>query len=71
VLSVVSLSLNRAFLVSIVESIEDNEEIEKEKATAPTSIKIRQKTLSLLVTPLISPKPTVVKVASTKYIEAI
>jgi hypothetical protein len=60
-----------AFLVSIFASIEESDETAKEKATAPTSIRIKQNKRSGVVTPLISPKPTVVKVANTKYIEAM
>jgi hypothetical protein len=51
--------------------MEDSDETAKENATAPTSIRPKQKILSGVVTPLISPKPTVVKVVSTKYIDAI
>jgi len=57
--------------VSRADSIDDREEMEKEKATAPTSISMTQYSLSGRVTPLMSPKPTVVKVVKTKYIEAI
>jgi hypothetical protein len=57
--------------VSIFDSIEDRHEIENEKATAPTSIRMRQKIRSGVVTPLMSPKPTVVKVVKTKYIDAM
>jgi hypothetical protein len=51
--------------------MDDSEDTAKEKATAPTSISIKQNSLSEFVTPFISPKPTVVNVVSTKYIEAI
>jgi hypothetical protein len=53
------------------DSMEDSYEIENEKAMAPTSMRIKQNTRSGIVTPLMSPKPTVVKVVSTKYIDAI
>jgi hypothetical protein len=57
--------------VSRAESIDDREEIEKEKATAPTNISKTQYNLSGRVTPFMSPKPTVVNVVKTKYIEAM
>ncbi len=66
-----SRSLRIALLVSILDSMEDSDETENEKATAPTSISRRQKMRSGAVTPLMSPKPTVVKVVKTKYIEAM
>jgi hypothetical protein len=51
--------------------MEERDETAKEKARAPIKERITQNSLSETVYPLISPKPTVVKVVSTKYIEAI
>jgi hypothetical protein len=57
--------------LSIEESIEDKDETEKENEMAPNIISRRQNRRSGLVTPLISPKPTVVKVVNTKYMDAM
>ena len=51
--------------------MEDKDETEKENEMAPNIIRRRQNRRSGAVTPLISPKPTVVKVVSTKYMDAM
>ena len=51
--------------------MEDKEETEKENEMAPNIISRRQNKRSGIVTPLISPKPTVVKVVNTKYMDAM
>ena len=51
--------------------MEDKDETEKENEMAPNIIRRRQNRRSGAVTPLISPKPTVVKVVNTKYMDAM
>ena len=51
--------------------MEDNDDTEKENEMAPNIIRRRQNKRSGPVTPFMSPNPTVVNVANTKYIDAM
>ena len=57
--------------MSIDESMEESDEIEKEKENTPMIIKTMHITLSSMLTPTISPNPTVVIVVRVKYMDAI
>jgi hypothetical protein len=75
------LALRTTFLESIEESIDEREEIEKEKEKTPMHIRMMHMILpstliksynylSPVVRPEMSPNPTVVIVVSVKYIDA-
>ena len=52
--------------MSICDSKEERDPMEKEKAKTPMSIRMIHMTLSLRLLPEMSPKPTVVTVVKTK-----